>query len=526
MVDFGWSASCILEAIKLSNKIRKALQDAGGAKDEYDEATLFLTHFESVFKELEGHIRDDTESSYRETIVQQMKLMEPPTSRLESLLSKYEKSLGDHQTKSKVRTVAHKVKWALKDLNDAVHSERDELRGPLQTVSLFLQLQSMCVTSHTTVTSAYSARKTIRATNETCQKMVGEIEASSFAISLQQGIEQVRQYGEENEVRQHENRAYLASLKRSLDMQHLEIMDTLQNERQAYEVLIQSAYTTMSEHVDNSISLPEGMETLIDQKTSFERMHAQLEAQQSSLDDVCRALRCLTSEIHEEAIALKSSQEQEINSSPILKEAMSIIRIAVTAGSIFALGYSTVPALSNLHLDAALTPISRRTESHEVQRAQAPQHRAPRQLEKWTAEFADFNLEPLHVPETRVYVDSTQKAHDAPSSSVSSSHLNTSDYYTWRCCHCDNGPYTKGHTTCWGCWNPHCGRCPRTVLPTLNNEAPATFRPPKYERIEYHHPDTGHRAWRWNFWAPRPSRGTAEPKIPTIRSNMRKGFSL
>lgn len=144
MVDFGWSASCILEAIKLCNRIRKALQDAGGAKDQYGEATSFLVQFEGLFKQLEAHINDAQGSVYREAINQQLKLMEPPCSRLQDLLVKYETSLGEKatQSKSKWRGTHHKIKWALKDLNDAVRKEREEIRGPLQNVSLLLQMQS------------------------------------------------------------------------------------------------------------------------------------------------------------------------------------------------------------------------------------------------------------------------------------------------------------------------------------------------------------------------------------------------
>jgi hypothetical protein len=149
MVDFGWSASCILEAIKLSNKIRKALRDAGGAKDQYAEAMSFLTQFESVFQELERHIRDGHGSVYREAIEQQLKLMELPWARLQTLLEKYEKSLGDKSTRTKLKTVYPKVQWALKELNDAVGKVRAEVRGPVQAVALLLQMQSMLVLADT-----------------------------------------------------------------------------------------------------------------------------------------------------------------------------------------------------------------------------------------------------------------------------------------------------------------------------------------------------------------------------------------
>jgi transposase len=143
MVDFGWSASCLLEAIRLSNKIRKALQDAGGAKEQYEEAISFLTQSDCVFKELEKHIRDNHGSAYREAIVQQLKLMETPWRRLQISLSKYESSLGDKATKSKLSIVSRKVQWALKDLNEAVGKARIDVLGPLQMVSCLLQMHSM-----------------------------------------------------------------------------------------------------------------------------------------------------------------------------------------------------------------------------------------------------------------------------------------------------------------------------------------------------------------------------------------------
>lgn len=146
MADFGWSASCILEAIKLSNKIRKALQDAGGSKEQYAEAISFLMQFDCIFKELENHVRDGHGSSYREAIVQQLKLIEKPWTRLQELLGKYENSLGENSSRSRLNMVVKKVKWALKDLNEAVEKVKGEVLGPLHMVSFLLQMQSMSVT--------------------------------------------------------------------------------------------------------------------------------------------------------------------------------------------------------------------------------------------------------------------------------------------------------------------------------------------------------------------------------------------
>jgi hypothetical protein len=143
MVDFGWSASCILEAIKIANKIRKALQDAGGAKDQYIEAVSFLIQSENVFQELEMHIRQDAASSLSDRIVQQLKLMEPPWTRLQAELDKYESSLGHSADSSKARLLVRKVEWALSQLDEAVRTARSDIAGPLQMVNCLLQLRFM-----------------------------------------------------------------------------------------------------------------------------------------------------------------------------------------------------------------------------------------------------------------------------------------------------------------------------------------------------------------------------------------------
>jgi hypothetical protein len=117
----------------------------GGAKEQYAEAMSFLTQFECVFRELEEHIRNGRASSHREAIVQQLKLMELPWTRLQGLLSKYENSLGETSSRSKLRAGPRKIQWALKELDDAVSKGRNEVQGPLQTVSFLLQMQSMFV---------------------------------------------------------------------------------------------------------------------------------------------------------------------------------------------------------------------------------------------------------------------------------------------------------------------------------------------------------------------------------------------
>jgi len=56
--SFGWSASCLLEAIKLVDKVRKALKEAGGAASQYSDAVSFLESLGATFEHLKSSIEN------------------------------------------------------------------------------------------------------------------------------------------------------------------------------------------------------------------------------------------------------------------------------------------------------------------------------------------------------------------------------------------------------------------------------------------------------------------------------------
>lgn len=146
MVDFGWSAGCIVDAIKAADKIRRALQDAGGAKDHYAETIAFLSQVAVTFKYLEKHIEDNPESPYRELIEHQLKLLQTPWKKIESsYMEKYAKSLGVNSTRSKIKQAPRKMQWALKDVDDIVRKTKADILGPLQMIESFLSLELMYV---------------------------------------------------------------------------------------------------------------------------------------------------------------------------------------------------------------------------------------------------------------------------------------------------------------------------------------------------------------------------------------------
>jgi hypothetical protein len=144
MVDFGWSASCIVEAIKTTNKIRKAFQESSGAKEQYAETVAFLGQIDATFQHLEKHVGERPNSPYKDAILQQLKLLESPWKRLEaSCVKKYEKSLKEGSTRSKLEQVPRMMKWAVKDIDGAVRKEKTAILEPLSMIGSLLSLDMM-----------------------------------------------------------------------------------------------------------------------------------------------------------------------------------------------------------------------------------------------------------------------------------------------------------------------------------------------------------------------------------------------
>lgn len=144
MVEFGWSARSIVDVIKTADKIRKALRDEGGAKQEYTEAVTFLNHVEAVLKHLEKHIEGYPNSPYREDILNQLKSIEAPWRRLESVyMGKYKNNLGVDSTRSKAKQVPQKLQWALKDMSEVLRQAKIEILGPLHMIHTLLLSETM-----------------------------------------------------------------------------------------------------------------------------------------------------------------------------------------------------------------------------------------------------------------------------------------------------------------------------------------------------------------------------------------------
>ncbi|KAH3997819.1 hypothetical protein HBH98_133090 [Parastagonospora nodorum] len=367
MADFGWSASCILEAIKLSNKIRKALQDAGGAREQYTEAASFLTQFECVFKELEIHINDGRNTEYREAIEQQLKLMEPPWTRLQVILGKYENSLGDKSTKSKLKMVPRKVQWALKELNEAVRKGRDQVRGPLHGVSLLLQMQSMI---------------TIRDIDEKCQRIIDDLETADFARALQQDFAQLHLHTEEGTRNQTDIQKDLAQLRQTLHQQHAVILAALPVKTEAASISHVNADIETYQTSELTASVARCLDNYEDQGNAIVTVYAELQNQQASLEKVQKALQSLVRHT-EQPTNEEYSRLSTATGWYEIGDAISTIRVAAFTASMFALGYHSRTAIS------AFNSSAQRIEQANLQPEVKGRERKSDEL--WTAEFARHN---------------------------------------------------------------------------------------------------------------------------------------
>ncbi|KAF2660607.1 hypothetical protein K491DRAFT_711514 [Lophiostoma macrostomum CBS 122681] len=140
MADFGWSAACIVEAIKLTNKARKALKDAGGATSQYEDATTFLTSLNNTLDLLKQHLDNLPDESYVTAIRNHMGEIDAPWAEFKSTLDKYKKSLAADSTRSKTKQAPRKIQWAAKEVDEAARKLRERVMQPIQAINCALAL--------------------------------------------------------------------------------------------------------------------------------------------------------------------------------------------------------------------------------------------------------------------------------------------------------------------------------------------------------------------------------------------------
>ncbi|KAL0262031.1 hypothetical protein SLS55_003466 [Diplodia seriata] len=109
-------------------KCAKALQDSGGAVEEYQDAEGYATALKASFEHLRRLEHDPVQATPAE-LGQALSLCEKSLGRLFQRKSKYESSLGKNGHMNQLSTLFRKMQWALvnskdvKDLRSALSSE-------------------------------------------------------------------------------------------------------------------------------------------------------------------------------------------------------------------------------------------------------------------------------------------------------------------------------------------------------------------------------------------------------------------
>jgi hypothetical protein len=115
---FGFSVGDFISAISILNEIRKALQDSGGAEEEFHELLLDLQQLEVVLQWLERGDWGRSGDLGHVNAVRGMALTcQVPLKEFWGKIQKYKVMVSDHSqvisVAGKVKGVARKVQWAV-----------------------------------------------------------------------------------------------------------------------------------------------------------------------------------------------------------------------------------------------------------------------------------------------------------------------------------------------------------------------------------------------------------------------------
>ena len=140
---FGWSVGDIVLSIQILFKIAEAFKDFGGAKDQFSETSTWLQSFANDLERVREYDTARANAKYTKNISQQVAIIEPRYFEFERYLQKYEPALSSNPTEAAPKKAARKVKWALKELKGHVDILKSKVSGPLRSVNLLLELQSL-----------------------------------------------------------------------------------------------------------------------------------------------------------------------------------------------------------------------------------------------------------------------------------------------------------------------------------------------------------------------------------------------
>ena len=140
---FGFSVGDFIAGTKIAVGILSAFKEAGGASSKYASEVMFLECLSTTIKRIEEHFSTTRDVDAIEIITTLLKLIAGPLAEFKMFLDKYQASLGQQSTKSKIKKAPKTVTYTLKDLSGKVEKLRDRTCHPLHAINSALSLQML-----------------------------------------------------------------------------------------------------------------------------------------------------------------------------------------------------------------------------------------------------------------------------------------------------------------------------------------------------------------------------------------------
>ena len=141
MSAFGWSASDIVAALQLLNKVRIALKDSGGASSDYHEESSFLQSLLLTLRHIDALRYAPLDHDIAKSLdlhCEQIRI--PLQVFLSDVKKSYEASLGSVSTRLKLLSAPRKIQWALFTANK-VKTLREKIALPMSAAQLAISQQ-------------------------------------------------------------------------------------------------------------------------------------------------------------------------------------------------------------------------------------------------------------------------------------------------------------------------------------------------------------------------------------------------
>ncbi|ORY09770.1 hypothetical protein BCR34DRAFT_366051 [Clohesyomyces aquaticus] len=153
---------------------------------QYQDAVRFLRSLKTTLDSLETYIQQNPDGTHKIDIEEQLGRLNKPWKEFEKKVAKYEPSLAENPTKSKLRQVPQKIAWGLK-VDEAVRRLKEAIMQPLQAINLSLSLAVLESLNNSTE-APWADR---------CRQLVDAIHLAAIPQSLSKEVSSLQEASEE-----------------------------------------------------------------------------------------------------------------------------------------------------------------------------------------------------------------------------------------------------------------------------------------------------------------------------------------